>query len=132
MDQSPAGHVAANRPDVGNVGPDLQDVRLGLVVVELGEGSGTLIVGPRSFDRELGGYDGSMRRRTGEKIFGVLAILVGVGVIAAIASGIELPRVVLPAMTLVMIGWGIYHHVVIRPSPYGVKRPEDSPPHDPD
>jgi hypothetical protein len=63
-------------------------------------------------------------------MFGFTAIMVGVGVIAAIASGVELPMVILPAMTLAVISWAIYHFIVVRPAPYGVKRPEDSPPHD--
>jgi hypothetical protein len=71
-----------------------------------------------------------MRRRAGEKIFGVIAILVGVGVIVAVASGIDLPAILLPAMAMAVIGWSIYHFVVVRPSPYGVKRPEDSPSHE--
>jgi hypothetical protein len=71
-----------------------------------------------------------MRRRTGETIFGVIAILVGVGVIVAAASGIDLPAILLPAITLAVIGWSIYHYAVVRPSPYGVKRPEDSPSHE--
>ena len=70
-----------------------------------------------------------MGRRTGEKIFGVLAILVGVGVIVAVMFGVAFPAIVPGAIAAVVIGWAIYHRTVVRPSPYGVERPEESPPH---
>jgi hypothetical protein len=35
-------------------------------------------------------------------------------------------RVVLILIPLVIIGWGIYHYVVIRPAPWGVRPPDAS------
>jgi len=68
--------------------------------------------------------------RTGEKAFGVVAIVTGVGLIAAVISGVEVSRVVLILIPLVVIGWSIYHYVVIRPAPWGVKHPDASHDHD--
>jgi hypothetical protein len=63
-------------------------------------------------------------RRTGEKVFGVAAILAGIGLIAAVIAGVEVSNVVLILIPLVIIGWSIHHYVVVRPSPWGVKPPE--------
>lgn len=69
-------------------------------------------------------------RRTGEKVFGVVAIVAGLGLIAAVIAGVEVSRVVLILIPLVVIGWSIYHYVVIRPAPWGVKPPDASYDHD--
>ena len=71
-----------------------------------------------------------MRRRAVEQLFGVASIVVGVGVIIAPASDIDLPWILVPAMALAVAGWAIYHYVVDRSAPSGVERPEDSPPRD--
>ena len=69
-------------------------------------------------------------RRTGEKAFGVFTIVAGVGLIAAVIAGVEVSSVVLILIPLVVIGWSIYHYVVIRPAPWGVKLPDASHDHD--
>jgi hypothetical protein len=60
--------------------------------------------------------------RTGEKILGVIAIAVGVGL--AILTGIEadIPPVVLVLLTVIVIGWVISYFAFVRPSVTGVKR----------
>lgn len=63
-------------------------------------------------------------RRTGEKVFGVLAIVAGIGLIAAVIAGVQVSNVVLILIPLVIIGWSIYHYVVVRPAPWGVKPPD--------
>ena len=61
--------------------------------------------------------------RTGEKIFGLLAI--AAGVVLAILAGIEadIPPVVLLLITLAVIGWVIFYVVLVRPAATGSKRP---------
>ena len=61
--------------------------------------------------------------RTGEQIFGLVAIVVGV--ILAFLAGIEadIPPVVLVLITVGVIGWVAYYFIVVRPSVTGVKRP---------
>jgi hypothetical protein len=68
-------------------------------------------------------------RRTGEIVFGVLAIVAGIGLIAAVIAGIEVSRIVLILIPLVVIGWSIYHYVVVRPALWGVKPPDASDDH---
>jgi drug/metabolite transporter (DMT)-like permease len=60
--------------------------------------------------------------RTGEKIFGVIAIVVGVAM--AILAGIEadIPPVVLVLLTLAVIGWVLSYFVFVRPGATGMKR----------
>jgi hypothetical protein len=60
----------------------------------------------------------------------VVAIVAGLGLIAAVIAGVEVARVVLILIPLVVIGWSIYHYVVIRPAPWGVKPADAS--HDQD
>jgi hypothetical protein len=60
----------------------------------------------------------------------VVAIVAGLGLIAAVIAGVEVARVVLILIPLVVIGWSIYHYVVVRPAPWGVKPPDAS--HDQD
>jgi hypothetical protein len=69
-------------------------------------------------------------RRTGEKVFGVFAIVAGIGLIAAVIAGVEVSNVVLILPPLVIIGWSIYHYVVVRPAPWGVKPPGASDDHE--
>jgi len=70
--------------------------------------------------------------RTSQKIFGVVAILVGVAIVVAIALGVTLPAILPGIIALVLFGASIYHYIVIRPAPTGVLPPEASPPHDDD
>jgi len=65
-------------------------------------------------------------RRTGEKVFGVFAIVAGIGLIATVVAGVEMSNVVLSSIPLVIIGWSIDHYVVVRPAPWGVKPPDAS------
>jgi uncharacterized membrane protein len=60
--------------------------------------------------------------RTGEKILGVIAITVGVGL--AILAGIEadISPVVLALMTVIVVGWVISYFLFVRPTVTGVKR----------
>jgi hypothetical protein len=69
-------------------------------------------------------------RRTGEKVFGVFAKVAGIGLIAAVIAGVEVSNVVLILIPLVIIGWSIYHYVVVRPAPWGVKPPDASDDHE--
>ena len=71
------------------------------------------------------------RDRAGQKVVGVLMIVAAIGIGAAVAAGGD-PPIVLLLIPLAGIGASIEHHVVIRPSPYGVERPDRSPPHRPD
>ena len=61
--------------------------------------------------------------QTGERIFGLIAIVVGL--ILAFLAGIEadIPPVVLILITVTVIGWVAYYFLVVRPSVTGVKRP---------
>jgi hypothetical protein len=61
--------------------------------------------------------------RTGEKVFGLLAIVAGLGL--AILAGMEadIPPVVLLLITLGVVGWVAYYFVVVRPTTTGEKRP---------
>jgi hypothetical protein len=61
--------------------------------------------------------------RSGERIFGLIAI--AVGLILAFLAGIEadIPPVVLFLITVGVIGWVAYYFLVVRPSVTGVKRP---------
>jgi hypothetical protein len=69
-------------------------------------------------------------RRTGEKVFGVAAIVAGIGLIAAVIAGVEVSNVVLILIPLVIVGWSIYHYVVVRPAPWGVRPPDASDDHE--
>ena len=61
--------------------------------------------------------------RSGERIFGLLAI--AVGLILAFLAGIEadIPPVVLYVITVAVLGWVAFYFLVVRPSVTGVKRP---------
>jgi hypothetical protein len=69
-------------------------------------------------------------RRKAEKVFGVLAIVAGLGIIVGVIAGIDLWPIAVIVPAVAVIGFALYHYVVIRPAPTGVMRPEDSPPHD--
>src|SRR5512132_2996818 len=43
------------------------------------------------------------------------------GLIAAGIAGVEVSNVVLTLIPLVVIGWSIYHDLVVRPAPWGGK-----------
>jgi len=60
----------------------------------------------------------------------VFAIVAGIGLIAAVIAGVEVSNVVLILIPLVIIGWSIYHYVVVRPAPWGVKPPDASDHHE--
>jgi drug/metabolite transporter (DMT)-like permease len=59
--------------------------------------------------------------RTGEKVFGVVAIVVGL--LLAILAGVEanIPPLVLVLITVGVIAWVVYYFVVVRPSVTGLK-----------
>jgi hypothetical protein len=61
--------------------------------------------------------------RKGERLFGLLAIVVGL--VLAFLAGVEadVPPVVLILITVAVIGWVAYYFLVVRPSVTGVKRP---------
>lgn len=61
--------------------------------------------------------------RSGERIFGLLAIVAGL--ILAFLAGIEadIPPVVLFLITVAVIGWVAFYFLVVRPSVTGVKGP---------
>jgi hypothetical protein len=42
-----------------------------------------------------------------------------------VIAGVEVSRVVLILVPLVVIGWSVYHYVIVRPAPWGVK-PSDA------
>jgi hypothetical protein len=57
---------------------------------------------------------------------GRLAVGAGIGLIAAVIAGIEVPRgllIVIPLLTLV---WAVYHWSVVRPVLYELPRPDAS------
>ena len=58
------------------------------------------------------------------------AIVAGIGLIAAVIAGVEVSNVVLILIPLVMIGWSIYHYVVVQPAPWGVRPPDASDDHE--
>jgi hypothetical protein len=61
--------------------------------------------------------------RSGERVFGLVAILVGL--VLAFLAGVEadIPPVVLILITVAVVGWVAYYFLVVRPSVTGVKRP---------
>jgi membrane protein implicated in regulation of membrane protease activity len=58
--------------------------------------------------------DGS--NSTGRKIFGVVAIVAGLGIIVAALMGVELSWVVLALIPIVVLGYWSYHRRVVRPA----------------
>lgn len=70
--------------------------------------------------------------RTGERVFGLVAIVVGVGL--AILAGIEadIPPIVLLLITVMAIGWVAYYFLVVRPASTGPRRPYRGPDREPE
>jgi hypothetical protein len=64
--------------------------------------------------------------RSGERIFGLVAMVVGL--VLAFLAGIEadIPPIVLILITVGVIGWVAYYFLVVRPSVTGMKRPRRS------
>lgn len=60
----------------------------------------------------------------------MVAIVAGIGLIGAVIAGLEVSSVVLILIPLVVIGWSIYHYVIVRPAPWGVKPPDASEDHE--
>jgi uncharacterized membrane protein len=77
--------------------------------------------------RRRSGVTASLVSRTGEKVFGVLAIAVGVVLAILAGVGADIPPVVLLLITLAVIGWVIFYFVVVRPASTGAKRPARGP-----
>jgi hypothetical protein len=48
----------------------------------------------------------------------MVAIVAGIALIAAVIAGVEVSSVVLILIPVVVIGWSIYHYVVVRPAPW--------------
>ena len=59
----------------------------------------------------------------------MVAMVAGIGLIAAVIAGVEVSSVILISIPVMVIGWSIYHYVVIRPAPWGVKPPDASDDH---
>ncbi|HEX5938420.1 MAG TPA: hypothetical protein VFZ75_12165 [Actinomycetota bacterium] len=70
--------------------------------------------------------------RTGQVIFGVIAIVTGIAIVSVAATGGEVSPIVRILGAQALIGWSIYHWVWVRPAPYGVERSDRSPRHDED
>ena len=52
--------------------------------------------------------------RTGEKIFEIAAIVVGLGIVVAAAAGLTFSPILLAVVGLVVVGWLIFHWTVVR------------------
>ena len=52
--------------------------------------------------------------RTGEKIFGIAAIVVGLGIVVAAAAGLTLSPILLAVVGLIVVGWLIFYWTVVR------------------
>jgi uncharacterized membrane protein len=52
--------------------------------------------------------------RVGEKIFGILAIIAGVGIVVAVAAGVTITPVVLVVINLVVVASLVYYLTTIR------------------
>jgi hypothetical protein len=46
----------------------------------------------------------------------VVAIVAGIGLITAVIAGVQVSSVVPILIPLVVIGWSVYHYVVVRPA----------------
>jgi hypothetical protein len=51
--------------------------------------------------------------RAGEKVFGIAAIVVGLGIVVA-AAGMTLSPILLAVIGLVVVGWLIFYWTVVR------------------
>jgi uncharacterized membrane protein len=65
--------------------------------------------------------------RAGEKIFGILAIIAGVGIVAAVAAGVTITPVVLVVINFVVVVSLVYYFTTIRQRGGG-QRPGDREP----
>jgi hypothetical protein len=52
--------------------------------------------------------------RAGEKVFGIAAIVVGLGIVVAAAAGMTLSPILLAVIGLVVVGWLIFYWTVVR------------------
>ena len=52
--------------------------------------------------------------RTGEKIFEIAAIIVGLGIVVAAAAGLTFSPILLAVVGLVVVGWLIFYWTVVR------------------
>jgi hypothetical protein len=52
--------------------------------------------------------------RAGENIFGIAAIVVGLGIVVAAAAGMTLSPILLAVIGLVVVGWLIFYWTVVR------------------
>ena len=52
--------------------------------------------------------------RAGEKVFGIAAIVVGLGIVMAVATGMTLSPILLAVIGLVVVGWLIFYWTVVR------------------
>ena len=60
----------------------------------------------------------------------MVAIVAGIGLITAVIAGVQVSSVVQILIPLVVIGWSVYHYVVVRPASWGVKPPDASDDHE--
>jgi ABC-type uncharacterized transport system permease subunit len=52
--------------------------------------------------------------RAGEEVFGIAAIVVGLGIVVAAAAGMTLSPIHLAVIGLVVVGWLIFYWTVVR------------------
>jgi ABC-type uncharacterized transport system permease subunit len=52
--------------------------------------------------------------RAGEKVFGIAAIVVGLGIVATAAAGMTLSPILLAVIGLVVVGWLIFYWTFVR------------------
>jgi hypothetical protein len=52
--------------------------------------------------------------RAGEKVFGIAAIVVGLGIVVAAAAGMTLSPILLAVIGLIVVGWLIFYWTVVR------------------
>jgi hypothetical protein len=52
--------------------------------------------------------------RAGEKVFGIAAIVVGLGIVVAAAAGMTVSPILLAVIGLVVVGWLIFYWTVVR------------------
>jgi hypothetical protein len=52
--------------------------------------------------------------RAGEEVFGIAAIVVGLGIVVAAAAGMTLSPILLAVIGLVVVGWLIFYWTVVR------------------
>jgi hypothetical protein len=52
--------------------------------------------------------------RAGEKVFGIAAIVVGLGIVVAAAAGMTVSPILLAVIGLVVVGWLMFYWTVVR------------------